>query len=355
VGGKVRLVAVDTEWEKKGTWSVQWAEHVGDAWIWLVEMGGECPVKELLESPDTLTVMHNALADLPRLLGLGICPSHFTDTMIMAYLVGTDGIGLKTLAYRLAGMVMDDYEDVVRPATEAKTRGYMEQVLEREWADPEPEIEIRPDGSQHVKWGQNIRRRLGAYMKKLEKGTATLTPYQYWNHKDRQADREMVEPVLGELEPGYLSEIPWEDAREYMGADPDATLRIYPRLRDMVKELGLEDALERDLGCVEMVVDMMDNGMLLDMLWFEELEKEFRGKREKFLEDIEAMAGQYVNPNSHLQVRAALKRKGVEIEDTSSDTLDRLRYIPLVKGIQDYRGIDKLLGTYVTKMPRMVY
>jgi len=349
------LIAVDCEWEKHKTWSVQWSERKGEGWVWLAQEDSPFSKKDVLEHPDTLTIFHNALADLPVLHRLGIHPSHYTDTMIMAYLVGTDGIGLKTLAYRFCGMEMQDYEDVVRPATERKAKEYIENVLALDWPNPDPVVEMKADGTQHVKFGQNIKRRLGSYLKKLDKGEAKLTPYEYWSHKDREADRDMVEPVLGELEPGYLSEIPLPDAIAYAGSDPDATLRIYPYLREMVEELGLEDALQRDLGCVEMVVDMMDNGMLLDLEHFKVLEKDFLIKREGFLDQIEKLAGRYVNPNSHLQVRQALGAQGIEVEDTSSDTLDKLRNIPLVKAIQDYRGIDKLLGTYVTKMPRMVY
>ena len=351
----MELMGIDTEWEKHRTWSIQWSTCIGQGWVWLAQSGIPFPKKEVIEHPNTLTIFHNALADLPRLHALGVYPSHFTDTMIMAYLVGTDGIGLKTLAYRFCGMDMDAYEDVVRPATEAKARDYIERVLAREWPNPDPEVYYTPTGEQKVKFGHNIGKRLGAYLKKLEKGTAKMTPYEYWSHKDREADRDMVEPVLGELESGYLSEIPLPDAIQYAGSDPDATLRIYPYLWERVQELGLEDALERDLGCVEMVVDMMENGMLLDMEHFRVLEIEFLAKREGFLENIEVIAGHYVNPNSHLQVRAVLKEKGIEVEDTSSDTLDRLRNIPLVKAIQDYRAMDKLLGTYVRKMPRMVY
>ena len=353
------LIAVDAEWCGRDIWSVQWSEHTGDGIVWLAGLDRGrvtgCPIKEKLENSDTITIFHNALADIPVLHALGIHPANYTDTMIMAYLVGTDGIGLKTLAYRFCGMDMADYEDVVRPATEAKARAYIEQVLAMTWPNPDPEVYYTPAGEQKVKFGHNIGKRLGAYLKKLEKGTAKMTPYEYWSHKDREADRDMVEPVLGELESGYLSEIPLPDAVAYAGSDPDATLRIYPYLRDMVEELGLEDALERDLGCVEMVVEMMENGMELDLDYFKELEIEFLAKRETFQEQIESIAGHYVNPNSHLQVRATLKEKGIVVEDTSSDTLDRLRNIPLVKAIQDYRAMDKLLGTYVQKMPRMVY
>lgn len=350
----MRIVGVDTEAERDRTWSVQWAEQWGEGRMWRVGCGSPFPVRDLLEDGDTLVVMHNSLYDLRRLHEVGVRPKRYTDTMIMAYLLGLDAIGLKTLAFRYALMAMDDYEDVVRPATEHKAEVYLKAVLEREWPDPEPEIEVRANGEQHVKWGQNIRRRLGAYLKKLEKGTAKLTPYEYWTDKERMADREMVEPVLGELEPGFLSEIPLEDAIQYACSDPDATLRIYPVLWDMIVERGLEGTLARDLRCVEMVVDMMQNGMLLDIPWFKGLEVEFEAKAAETMGKIEALAGRYVNPNSPKQVAQLLHDIGHPVNSTGSEELDKLRDVPVVAAIQEHRQIRKLLGTYVAKMPRMV-
>lgn len=350
----MRVIGLDTEAERGRVWSVQWATQVGEGRMWRVGSGRPLPIREVLEDGDTLVVMHNALYDLQRLDELGIHPPRYTDTMIMAYLLGLDAIGLKTLAFRYAGMVMDDYEDVVRPATERKAERYLKAVMEREWPDPEPEITVKPDGTQHVKWGQNINRRLKTYLKKLESGTAKLTPHAYWSHKDREADREMVEPVLGELEQGFLSEIPLEDAIQYACSDPDATLRIYHVLWDMVVERGLEDTLSRDLGCVGMVVDMMRNGMLLDKAWFKGLEVEFEAKAEATMEKIEQLAGRYVNPNSPKQVAALLHDIGHPVNSTGSEELDKLRDVPVVAAIQEHRQIRKLLGTYVRKMPRMV-
>lgn len=348
------ILAVDTESEGSRLWSVQWSREPGKAWMWLRDSGEPLPIREELGDPSTLVVLHNAPFDLRMLRQAGVRPPKYTDTMVMAYLLGMDAIGLKTLAYRMAGMVMDDYEDVVRPATERKAGEYLRAVLEREWPDPEPEIQIKPDGSQHVKWGQNLRRRLGSYLKKLEKGTAKLTPYKYWTHKDREADREMVELVLGELQEGFLSEIPLSESVPYGCRDADATGRIYHSLKAQIQELGLEDTLNRDMGIVEMVVDMMDTGILLDMDWFEALRIMFEDDAQTTMVRIEALAGRYVNPNSSKQVGEMLMEMGHPVNSTGSEELDRLRDVPVVAAIQDYRQVQKLLGTYVVKMPRMV-
>ena len=62
---------------------------------------------------NVLTILHNAIYDLPQLWKLGIYPHHWIDTMQIAFLLQTLPLGLKPLAYRLDRMKMKEYDDVV--------------------------------------------------------------------------------------------------------------------------------------------------------------------------------------------------------------------------------------------------
>ena len=64
-----------------------------------------------------ITVFHNAGFDPPVLdsMGVHINGDRFLDTMMMAYHLGRFQQSLKILAYRLCGMHMDEFQDVVAP------------------------------------------------------------------------------------------------------------------------------------------------------------------------------------------------------------------------------------------------
>lgn len=75
-------------------------------------------------------VLHNGIHDLPILKKLEVRVEKFTDTMLMAALLGTEPLGLKALARRHCGMVMNDYQTVIAPAKREKALDYLARVLE---------------------------------------------------------------------------------------------------------------------------------------------------------------------------------------------------------------------------------
>src|SRR3989304_3606257 len=70
-------------------------------------------VSDHVREENVMTLLHNALYDLPQLWKLGIYPRHWFDTMHIAFLLQTLPLGLKGLAYRLCRMKMREYDDVV--------------------------------------------------------------------------------------------------------------------------------------------------------------------------------------------------------------------------------------------------
>jgi len=349
----VKVVGVDTETEGLGgrPWSVQWSLGPGHGRMALVEDLDKSGLKELLESPGTLTVVHNALFDVGVLESLGIHPSTVADTMVMAYLLGEPSLSLKVLAYRYAGMEMRRYKDVVREKEEEMARQYFDLILSRDWPDPEPVVVDRPDGTQHVKFGRNIKKRVEAYLKRYEKGAAAQGLVEYWHGLGE--DRRMVEEVLGPLRPAYLSSIGIEDAVQYACMDADATRRIYFPLWRKITHWGLEEVFWRDMGIVPMVVDMMKAGMKVSEGELEKLREEYEGKLRALEDEIEKEAGRRVNPNSSGQVKTALVEAGASVRNTSAEELDKWRGVKLVRLVQDYRGYSKLLSTYIKVLSKV--
>ena len=344
------VIAVDTETVRDNApYSVQWSGRPGQASVTLA--AGEGPalraLRDKLESPSTLTVVHNALFDVPVLHQLNIHPHTVADTMVMAYLLGENSIGLKVLAHRYCGMDMREYTDVVKGPADRKALQYLTAVAAADWPDPDGVVEIRPDGSQHVRWPQNIKTKTLKLLKKFS-ADPTIDLRDKWRGMD---GREAVSTAMGEMEPGWLDEVPVPEFIQYACADADATIRLYPLLWARIQEQHLEDVFWLDMGVVPIVTDMMETGMLIDKAHFHTLQEEFDEKAEAVLERIEDIGGHYINPGSPKQVLAALTARGLHLNSTDASELDAHRGDDLVRAIQDYRAYRKLNSTYIAVLP----
>ena len=345
----MQIIAIDTETVADSPWSIQWCSQVGVARMTLVEHKSEAlkKLRNSLESPSTLTILHNALFDLRVLAEVGIHPHTFADTMVMAYLLGENSIGLKTLSYRHCNMELRSYKEVVGDASKKKALEYLVKVQEREWEDPDPVLEIRSGGEEHVRFPQNIHSKVSRLLKCFE-ADGGIDLREKWNAMDGKGE---VEKELGTVEPGYLSDIPLEDAVGYACMDADATFRLYPILWSMLQESGQEEVFWRDMGVIPMVMDMMEVGMGINKEHFYRLEEEYEEKADKLLRTIETLVGGCLNPGSPPQVLAALRGRGLDIANTDARTLDAHRGDELVRLIQDYRGCCKLCSTYISVLP----
>jgi len=107
------VIAVDTESLKDGSpYLVTWSNAEGRACYSYCDSGLRYLNMQLYKS-DVLTLLHNAPYDLSILWDLGIHPSHWIDTMQIAFLLQTLPLGLKALAYRLCRLPLRDYDEVV--------------------------------------------------------------------------------------------------------------------------------------------------------------------------------------------------------------------------------------------------
>jgi len=89
-------------------------------------------------------VLHGAIHDLPVLAAIGVTLDHWTDTLQMAALLGTEPLGLKALARRYCGMVMKEYTDVVMPAQRRLGLEYLGKVIEYAKANSRAEGDETP-------------------------------------------------------------------------------------------------------------------------------------------------------------------------------------------------------------------
>jgi len=352
------IVAVDTETVRSKPWSVQTMgdHHCAPAMWYCADEGSVLTVKSMLEMSDTLTVLHNAKFDLRINCALGIHPSHCECTMQMAYLIGEPRLSLKVLAYRIAGIDMPTYTDVTSEATQAKALEYLQMAESMTWPDPDPVLETKNDGSLRVKYPQNIGKKIKRRLKNYSVDP-TIDLYDKWHTLAWEDGRGQVEMVLGKLERAGLDEVDGDKAETYAKLDAEATYAIYPYLHARIEELGLQDVLERDMSMLPMVMEMEDNGVLLDKEELESLGRDLDILTDDTQADIDFLAGHYVNPRSSQQVVALLQDEGIYTDlETSTDAsvLDQYRDHTIVGKIQDYRAYTKLQSTYVRGLAKSV-
>ena len=352
----MRVVAVDTETVRGEPWSIQWAD--GDyprgqmAYTAVVHRGGGGNmdyIGGLLEDMDTLTVLHNAKFDLRVLNKLDIHPTKCECTMQMAYLLGMPALSLKVLAYRIAGIEMRSFDEVTEKATQHKALNYLLDALTHDWDDPDPIIKTLKDGTVKYSFPKNVTGKIERLRNKFVDDTS-INLRKRWSAMDIDGGRGQVEAVMGKMERAYLDEVDPQEAEEYAKLDAEATFAIYPYLHSQIEKYGLQGVLERDMDCIPMVIEMEDNGILLDIPMLEELKRDLDELTNDTQIDINYLAKGYVNPRSSKQVVALLRDMGIYTDmETSTDAgvLDQYREHTIVNKIQDYRAFTKLQSTYV--------
>lgn len=386
--GSYHVLAVDTEGSVSNPWGLSLSCAEGSAYV---EKKGNSLANGYVENSKVL-VAHHALHDIPVLAELGHSPCVWDDTMLMAYLLPWLPRGLKPLAFKLCGMEMQSYEEIVSDAEEKITKDYYERVLANKckecngsgtgripykrdetkfktikcvycggdgtnWPKPAPQILFDKAPTGRVYIPRSIGNRLREI---LHRGTGLRAA---WGTVD-EAVRTHIEGELGPLREPTLDDIPIEQAIHYSARDADATLRVYHKLEPILKKEGLWPVYEIDKAIIPIVNEMQQNGILIDKEYFEFVDTEFAHEQLQVEERLQEAAGQRINPASSKQVSNLLYNqlglKGQSGSDSTDEkTLEALkikyttneRASNVIDLIRDHRELTKLRGTYVQPLP----
>jgi DNA polymerase I-like protein with 3'-5' exonuclease and polymerase domains len=310
------------------------------------------------------TIMHNALFDLLVLEKLGIFPADVKDTMIMAYLLQSEPLGLKPLAFRYWGMTMLDYEDIIAEASSDLAFEYLLKVKDSPWPMPDKIMEIKPGGIIHYKQPQNIIKVVDRMLKDYAQGKIQKSDlWDRWHKLDEEeTSRGLVESILGEMPEGNLSMIDEKTRHWYAARDPDATIRIYPYLWSRLQDQNMEDVFNMDMAIVPMVLDMMRRGIKPDREALVALGNRFGAKVKELTGQIHGLAGRQFNIGSWMQVadllfnQLKIKFKFKHGKVTTNDkTMARIVAAhPVVPLIRQWRQYNKLETTYTSKLPKWI-
>lgn len=156
------------------------------------------------------------------------------------------------------------------------------------------------------------------------------------------------------------------DIYEYACEDADITLRLKNVLEPKLDEAGVA-RLFRDIEMplVGVLADMELNGVCLDTEALHETSEVFNKRMTTIEQHIYELAGEQFNISSPRQVGDILFGK-MKIVDkpkktktgqfvTSEEVLQQLRSkSPIIDEILNYRGLKKLLSTYVDALPKLI-
>ena len=156
------------------------------------------------------------------------------------------------------------------------------------------------------------------------------------------------------------------DIYEYAAEDADITLRLRNVLEPRLKELGVEELFWNiEMPLVRVLAYMELNGVCLDTEALQDSSKIFNERMREYEQEIYKEAGEEFNVSSPKQVGDILFGK-LQIMDkpkktktgqyvTSEEVLQSLENkSPIVRNILNYRGMKKLLSTYIDALPKLI-
>ena len=156
------------------------------------------------------------------------------------------------------------------------------------------------------------------------------------------------------------------DVYEYAAEDADITLRLKNVLEPKLKEAGVEQLFyEIEMPLVRVLAEMEMNGVCIDTNSLQETSKIFTNRLLELEERIYQLAGEQFNIASPKQVGDILFGKMKIIDKpkktktgqyvTNEEVLQQLKHkSEIVEDILEYRGLKKLLGTYIDTLPNLI-
>ena len=178
-----------------------------------------------------------------------------------------------------------------------------------------------------------------------------------------------IESLIGPKGKNQLTmrDIPVEKVAEYAAEDADVTLRLKNFFKPKLEENAVESLFyDIEMPLVYVLAEMEYTGVKLDVGALNQYSVVLTEKLQALEQEIYSLAGMEFNINSTKQVGEVLfehlkitdekvKKTKTGGFSTNEDTLEKLRQKhPVVEKLLDYRGIKKLLSTYVDALPKLI-
>lgn len=351
-----KAIAIDTEGYADDPWSLQWSIEPGTgSIIWARDKMGLQQFQAWLLRARPLVVFHNATHDLKVLRAMGIdiigMGLRIADTMTMAANRCDLPLGLKPLAWRLAGMRMASFAQTTGKFDQAVVDRYLQRVVDT------PELQVRPAPRKHS-IAQLAKARLGK--EDARESWGELEPER----------RQPAEALYGPMPRMTLADVDEAELLRYACADPDATLRCYRALVPSLVERELIQVATMDLRTLPYVDAMEANGLPCDVAKLEALRAEMHQKEADLRQLCKTLAeDDDFNPGSGAQISEWCRQQWIKHKRCGLDRMTRsktheatdeesLQTIagdhPLIPVILEWKQVNKLNTAYLDKLPGLL-
>lgn len=177
-----------------------------------------------------------------------------------------------------------------------------------------------------------------------------------------------IEELIGEKgkDQRSMRTVDPELQKEYAGEDADITFRLKPLLEKELEQFGLQDLFnEVEMPLVTVLADMERAGIRLDSLSLADISLGLSEEIQTLERDITELAGLSFNLASpkqlgevlfdHLKIDTQARRTRTGQYSTSEEVLAKLsNKHPIINKILEFRGLTKLLNTYIDTLPGLV-
>lgn len=163
-----------------------------------------------------------------------------------------------------------------------------------------------------------------------------------------------------------MRDVPLAQIAEYAAEDADVTLKLKNFFAPELEKTGIESLFfDIEMPLIYVLAEMEQTGVKLDTVALKQSSDELTEALKKLEKEIYELAGVKFNINSSKQVGEILFER-LKIEEkakktktgsysTSEDILEKLRSKhPVVGKLLEYRGLKKLLSTYIDALPELI-
>ena len=177
-----------------------------------------------------------------------------------------------------------------------------------------------------------------------------------------------IEELIGPRGKNQLNmrQVPLEKIAEYAAEDADITWQLKTILEPQITENNLQRLFyDIEMPLVRVLAQMERNGMLIDDFALAQSSQVLTNTMLKIERDIQKIAGENINVSSPKQIGEFLFDQLKVVEKakktktgqyvTDEETLEALRSKhPVIGQILEYRGLKKLLSTYIDALPKLI-
>lgn len=165
---------------------------------------------------------------------------------------------------------------------------------------------------------------------------------------------------------GSMRDVPLEEIKEYAAEDADVTLQLKHYFEPLLQKEGVDNLFyQMEMPLIYVLAEMEATGVKVDTDALKSSSLELTDQLAELEKEIHELAGCEFNINSTRQVgevlfdKLQLDTKAKKTKSggysTSEDVLEKLRSKhPIIDKLLAYRGIKKLLSTYIDALPELI-